>query len=435
MVLSGPTRKVVLTRAQELSARNNAKRLSGMPLRITATGTSMFAGTDAVGGGITENTSYLHYGLASLMAQYPGQFAFASQVWNQSVGGATYASAIGSTQINAVVAMNPDIVLIGAMVNDHVWTGGVQADSVFVAELVKCKALADKCIAVNAFPIFFGDDAAAGGNDAANKSRWNRVLARWCEIQGYGYIEVRPYLCVSKDGNSLAANSPSLTHDNTHANVLGAQTVAPAVVAGLLGQNLQSPWSQYHRSDYSATSRLLGANIVDNGCATNGTTGAADSTGWSTVFGSSCTAAAALYSGYSGGKMSLTRTATTGDMALVIAMLSYASSGVVAGTDLLRLGFRGGATVAGTGSALTYSIQNSGTILYDPFGAGNLIDQADSPKIIDFTPDAGSTGINIRFRNEATAAASATGVVSMGNVSIVNLTVIDTFLRTNGFIA
>lgn len=428
-------RRQISTVAQEINLRNNAKRQSGIPVRVAATGTSMFAGTDAVGGGITENTSYLHYAIASLMSSRPGEFALAGQNWNQSVGGATYASAIGTTQINAALAMNPDIVLIGAMVNDHnTWTGGVQSDATFATELAKYQALANRCVAASAFPIFFGDDAAAGGVDAANKARFNRVLARWCERKGYGYVETRPYLCVSKDGNSLAANTPSLTHDDTHVNVAGAQRLATPVASAIAGLPLMSPWQQYHRSDYSATSRLLGANLVDNGCCTDGTTGAASSTGWSTVFGSSCTAAAALESGYSGGRMSLTRTATTGDMALVISMASYGSAGVVAGTDLLRLGFRGEATISGTGSALTYSIQNAGTILYDPFGSGNLIDQANSPRICDFTPDAGSTAINIRVRNEATAAAAATGVVKMGNVGIFNLTVIDTWLVANGFV-
>lgn len=429
MVLSGPTRKVVLTRAQELNLRNIAKRFGGGQATVAAVGSSPEAGTDAVASS-TENTSYLAYGMAYLMSISKG-FAYAGQNWNQAVGGASYASAIGSTQINAALALNPDIVFIGDLANDRAWSGGVQTDATFQTHLVKYQTLADKCIAANVYPIISGALVCGASADAANCARWNRVLARWCEKKGYGYIELRPVIARPQDG---ASPSGTYTHDGTHPNPAGAKRAGIVWAQAMLGNNLYSPWMNYSRADYSATSRLMGANLQDNGCATNSSTGVADTTGWSTA-GSGSTAGAVLTTDYAGAMVSLTRSAASGDMTLSKTTVAFSTAGVVAGTDVLRTGFRHYATVEGTGSRSTLAMQHQFTANYLYGGQGNTIDFADSPFVIDQIPDLTATAIAVRVGNEYSNSGASTGVTGMGNVGTVNLTVIDTWLRTNGFAA
>lgn len=413
--------------AQEINLRNVAKRFGGGQVRIAAVGSSPEAGTDAVASS-TENTSYLAYGMAYLMSISKG-FAYAGHDWNQAVGGASYASAIGSTQINAALALNPDIVYIGDLANDRAWSGGVQTDGTFQTHLTKFQALANLCIAANAHPVFSGAIASGASNDAANVARWNRVLARWCERKGYGYIELRPLIARPQDGDSP---SGTYTHDGTHPNPAGALRLGKVWAQAMAGESLYSPWMNYSRADYSATSRLMGANLQDNGCACT-TLGVADLTGWSSA-GAGSTVSAALTTDYSGGMVSLTRSASSGDLTVSKTTVAFSTAGVVAGTDVLRTGFRHSATVEGTGSRSTLSMQHQFTANHLYGGQGNTINFADSPFVVDQIIDLTATALAVRVGNEYSNSGAATGVTAMGNVGTVNLTVIDTWLTANGFV-
>ena len=392
-----------------------SRMATGIPVSMSVIGTSIEAGS----GGI----SYMD--MALLKASSQGlKIGLKKLTSMRAVGGAVWSGGGGpiSGQLTLAIADEPDILYCGAMVNDHAsWTTANTSNSIFTAELAKYKIVADSALARGIMPMFSGDISAAGGARAGNASRWNRILARWCELNGYIHVDMRSIIARPQDG---AAPAGTYTTDGTHPNGPGARRLAAEFFRQLKGDATVTAWECYHRSDYSNASRLPGANLVENGCPVNPSTGVADAAGWSS-------GTASLATEYSGGVVNLVRAAVGGETVTTVYTANYATPGVIAG-DTMRIGYHKRATVEGTGSKYTLRFNPTWTAATDLHSS--VIDTADSVNIFELDTPAGTDGIAISLFNHAGEVAAATGSVSLGNLAAVNLEAIDDFLRAGGFI-
>jgi hypothetical protein len=383
-------------------------------MTVAAIGTSIEAGS----GGVSWLVSALARGTADGV-----NLALATAQSIRAVGGSVWSG--GSflpdiqTQLGAAIADRPDVLFCGGMVNDKSsWTGATVSNAAFMAEMQKCKTVADQCIAAGIFPVFFGDMATAGGNQAHHIARWNRVLSRWSEINGYYFIDPRGTIARVQDG---ASPSGTFTADGVHPNPAGANRYANEFIRQMNGTEFVSEWTMQHDDDYSNAADVIGANLCLNGIPV-GETGLADTAGWSG------TPTVVIATEYSGAMVTLPRAAAGGTLS-TYTDVGLNTPNVLVG-DRVRIAWRKMASVAGTGSAYRVRIHRMWTSSFDMLDSD--IDFADSPVHVDYIRETSVGGLRFELANDPGTVVAATGNVGAGNLAMVNIGLIDRELRAAG---